>query len=429
MKAENIKIKRIASFMMAALVLMFALGNAEVRADVVTEWNAIAQQALLNANSSPIVSSRSLAIVQISVFDAVNGIERRYMPIRVGFDAPPGASRRAAAVQAAYASLLRLFPAQQAFLDEKRDESLAQIAAVPAGENSQSIARGIEWGQLVADEIFTWRSTDGITPAPPPFFGGTGAGEWRPTPPALQPGAGFQFSYMTPWAINTPAQFRAPGPPALSSAQYAADLNEVKEIGSLNSLTRTADQTEIARFWNGNTPVAWNRVAVTLAEQNNLTLSESSRLLGLLNVAIADAVISCWEAKYYYNFWRPITAVRLADTDGNPNTSADTGWTPLLVTPAHPDYPSGHATVSPAAGAVLKAYFGDNSVFPLTSEILPGVTRNYSSITQAVDEAFDARIYGGIHFRSACRDGQVMGNQVGDLVVTAVAQRLKGKRN
>jgi hypothetical protein len=422
MKTKSMKIRGL----LMTLAVLVLLGNIAVRADVVTDWNRIAQQALLNAGSSPVVSSRSMAIVEVSVFDAVNGIERRYAPVHVAFDAAPGASRRAAAIQAAYASLLHLLPAQQAFLTEQRDASLAEISAVPADENSVSIARGIEWGQTVADEIFAWRSTDGLTPSPPPFLGGMGVGEWRPTPPALLSGAGVQFAYMTPWALDTQSQFRASGPPALSSMQYALDVNEVKEIGSLNSLTRTADQTEIARFWNGNTPIAWNRVAVTLSEQKNLTLSENSRLLALLNVAMADAVIACWEAKYYYRFWRPISAIRLADTDGNPDTSADLGWTPLLTTPNHPDYPSGHATVSPAAGTVLKAYFGDGAAFPLTSEILPGVTRSYSNISQAVDEAFDARIYGGIHFRSACRDGQLMGNQVGSLVMTTVAQRLRG---
>ncbi|HEY0459747.1 MAG TPA: vanadium-dependent haloperoxidase [Pyrinomonadaceae bacterium] len=226
--------------------------------------------------------------------------------------------------------------------------------------------------------------------------------------------------------MSSPSQFRAAGPPALTSMQYAADVNEVKDLGSLASVTRTADQTEIARFWNGNTPVGWNRIAVSVSEDNNLTLSQNSRLLALLNVAMADAVIACWEAKYYYSFWRPITAIRLADTDGNPGTTEDASWASLLTTPAHPDYPSGHATVSRSAKSVLAAYFGDATEFSTTTEILPNVTRSYSSFTQAVDEAFNARIYGGIHFRSACRDGQAMGAQVGDLVVSTVAQRRLG---
>lgn len=424
MKTKDIRTK--ITGLLMTLAVMVLLGNAEVRADVVTDWNEIAQQTVLNAGSSPFVSSRSLAIVQVSVFDAYNGIERRYQPIHVAPNALPGASRRAAVIQAAYVALLHLYPAQQAFLSAEREASLKAIASEEAVENSVSIERGIEWGQAVADEIFLWRSTDGITPAPPPYTGGMLAGQWRPTPPGFGNGVGVQWSYMTPWALSTPSQFRAAGPPALSSMQYAADVNEVKDIGSLTSVTRTADQTEIARFWNGNTPVDWNRIAVSVSESKNLTLSQNSRLLALLNVAIADAVIACWEAKYHYSFWRPVTAIRLADTDGNPGTTQDPTWTSLLTTPAHPDYPSGHATVSRSAKSVLTAYFGDETEFSTATGVLPGVTRHYSSFTQAVDEAFNARIYGGIHFRTACLDGQSMGAQVGDLVMATVARRLKG---
>jgi hypothetical protein len=423
-----IKTKGIAGLSMSVLALVLALGTTPVKADVVTDWNRIAQQAVLNAGNSPFVASRSMAIVQASVFDAVNGIERRYQPLHVEPNALPGASRRAAAIQAAYAALLHLFPAQQAALTEARESSLKEITAEAATENSVSIERGIDWGQAVADEIFLWRSTDGFTPAPPPYLGGMLPGEWRPTPPGLLPGAGVQFSYMTPWALSTPSQFRAPGPPALTSMQYAADVNEIKDIGSLTSATRTADQTEIARFWNGITPIDWNRIAVTVSEDKNLTLSANSRLFAQLNVAMADAVIACWETKYHYSFWRPITSIRLADTDGNPDTTADASWTPLLTTPAHPDYPSGHATVSRAAKSVLASYFGDAAGFSMISGVLPGVTRNYSSFSEAVDEAFNARLYGGIHFRSACRDGQTMGAQVGDLVVNTVAQRRFGQQ-
>jgi len=420
MKVSTTKIYFNFAAAIAVLFTIMGLSSAAM-ADEITDWNRIAQQALLNASTSPVISTRSLAIVQVSVFDAVNGIERHYVPIHADMEAPRGASRRAAAVQAAYASLLRLFPTQQPFLDERRTASLNAIASGRAAETSQSIARGIEWGQAVADDIFFWRSTDGITPAPPPFLGGMGVGQWRPTPPGFLPGALPQFAYLTPWAINSPMQFRAPGPPVLTSAQYTADFNEVKEIGRIDSLTRTADQTEIARFWNGNTPVIWNRAALAASEERHLTLSGNARLFALLNVAMADAVISCWESKYYHTFWRPITAIRLGSTDGNPDTLEDGGWTPLLVTPNHPDYPSGHATVSPSAAAVLRAYFGDDLEFPLTSEILPGVVRNYVSFTQAVQEAFDARIYGGIHFRTACLDGRAAGSQIGDLVVETVA--------
>ena len=407
----------------AVLVAVMALSGA-ARADEITDWNRIAQQALLNAVPpiSPIVSTRSLAIVQVSVFDAVNGIERHYVPIHADMDARPGASRRAAAVQAAYVSLSLLMPAQQAFFNAQRTASLNAIASGNAAENSQSIARGIEFGQAVANNIFFWRSTDGIADILPPFLGGMDPGQWRST----VSGAGLQFADMTPWAMNTPGQFHPAGPPTLTSPQYTADYNEVAAIGSIGSLTRTADQTQIAIFWNGNTPVMWNRAARFASEQRHLTFSANARLFAVMNVAMADAVIACWEAKYYYVFWRPITAIRLGSTDGNPGTTEDTGWTPLLTTPNHPDYPSGHATVSPAAAKVLRSYFDDDTNLTLTSETTGSVERQYSSFTQAVQEAFDARIYGGIHFRTACQDGRATGDQVGDLVVATVAQSRHG---
>ncbi len=403
---------------------------AAARADEVTDWNQQLERALLSANISPFVSSRTSAIMHAAVFDAVNGIERRYSPIHVTPDAPKGASRRAAAVQAAYATLVRLLPAvQRPGLDAAREESLASIASGEAAEHSQSIARGVEWGQQVADAILLWRSTDGFTPAPPPFRGGLAAGQWRPTPPGFLSGVGLQFSYMTPWAISFPAQFRPAGPPALTSAQYADDFNEVKEIGRISSLTRTADQTQIAVFWNGNTPVSWNRAARAASAGGHLTLSKNARLFALVNVAMADAVISCWEAKYYYVFWRPVTAIVLADTDGNPATASDATWLPRLVTPAHPEYPSGHATVSGAAATVLARYFGgDDFTFTLESETLPGVTRSYADFSGAADEANDSRVYGGIHFRSACRDGRAAGNAVGNFVAANVAQPIHGSR-
>jgi hypothetical protein len=413
---------------LVALCLAAPRATRADRADEVADWNQITQQALLTSKTSPIASSRVLAMVQVAVFDAINGIDRRYTPIHVDFDAPPGASRRAAAIQAAYAVLVQLFPSQQAQLDDERSASLAALNKDEDFEDEKSISRGIDWGQQVADDILVWRSTDGFTPAPPPFLGGTNVGQWRPTPPAFLPGAGPQFAHMTTWALNSPSQFRPPGPPAVTSDQYAADFNEVKEIGSNNSATRSAEQTEIAVFWNGNTPAFWNRIATSVAAERHLKLEEKARLLALLNVAMADGVIACWDAKYTYVFWRPITAIRLASTDGNPATAEDAGWTPLLVTPNFPEYPSGHATVSPAAGVVLGTFFGNDAQFTLTSETLAGVVRSYDSFTQAVDEAFDARIYGGIHFRSACRDARTTGTQVGSFVMTNVAQSVYGKR-
>jgi hypothetical protein len=226
---------------------------------------------------------------------------------------------------------------------------------------------------------------------------------------------------MTRWVIAAPNQFRPAGPAALVSDQYAVDFNEVKSIGSATSTTRTDFQTEIAKFWSGNTALYWNRIAQTMAARNNTNLSDNARLFAVLNVAIADAAIACWDGKYTYVFWRPITAIQLADTDGNPATDPDPNWTPLLITPNFPEYPSGHATVSPAAAVVLQATFGDSGAFTLDSDVLPGVLHSFNSFAAAADEAFVARIYGGIHFRSSCRDGHQLGVAVGSYVVANAA--------
>lgn len=399
-------------------------------ADVVIDWNRIMLQAAHTANTSPLVMTRNAAIVQASVFDAFNGIERRYSPIYVEPAAERGASRRAAVVQAAYAALLKLYPTQQSMLDQKREESLNGIASPPGADNSQSIARGIAWGQIVADAIWAIRSTDGFTPPPPPFLGGTDPGEWRPTPPGFLSGAGPQFAYMTPWAILSPSQFRPGGPPALDSAQYTADFNETATMGSIGSTIRTDDQTLACNFWAASTAsYFWNTIAVSLAIERHNTLSENSHLLAQLNLAMADAAIACWDAKYYYVFWRPVTAIPLADTDGNPDTIADPSWLPLLTTPNHPEYPSGHSTVSGAAGEVLSNFFGEESSFTVDSDVMLGVTRSFTSFSAALDEIKDARIFAGIHYRTACNDGQVTGQAVANYIFENSMLPLHKKHN
>src|SRR5262245_30138543 len=335
------------------LALAGFLTALSARADEVTEWNQNMLQAGLVAKSSPLIMTRFAAIVQASVFDALNGIERRYTPVHVTATAPRGASRRAAVVQAAYASLLKLYPAQKTTLDGQLAASLANL--IEDGEDAgQSIERGLAWGQQVADQIWAWRSTDGFTPAPPPFRGGSALGQWRPTPPGLLPGAGPQFAYMTPWAIQSQNQFRPGGPPALASAQYAAEFNETKSMGRDTSAARSADQTLACRFWNASTAsYYWNRAAIQLAAQHDFSLSETAHLLATLDIAMADAAIACWEAKYTCTFWRPVTAIPTLDDDGNSETDPDPSWLPLLITPNHPEYPSGHSTVNGAAAAVL----------------------------------------------------------------------------
>jgi hypothetical protein len=411
-----------------ALLIAITLGLTGVaRADEVTDWNVIMIDALRVSGLAFGGTFRSSAIVQASVFDALNGIERRYTPLHVEPAAASGASRRAAVVQAAYASLLKvltnLTPAQKSDLDAKRAASLAGIASGPAAEHSQSIARGIAWGQTVADAIVAWRSTDGFTPAPPPYFGSPLPGQWRSTPPAFAPFAGIQFATMPPFVINSPTQFPVAAPPAMTSAQYTTEFNEVKLLGSTASPSRTSDQTLAARFWGSSSGghYFWNSVAVSLMKERHTNLSENARVLALMNVALIDSFIAAWNGKKLHNFWRPITAIQLADTDGNPATTADPGWTPLLPTPPYPDQPSGLNAVSAASATVLADFFGSNTSFivPTDSTVpgLAGVTRFFPDFPSALDEVVDARVWGGIHFRYADIAGREMGTAVASYVL------------
>jgi hypothetical protein len=422
MKKQIFKTQRL-TISLAAFAAISCLGGA--RADEVNDWNENAFAAMLRANLSPVVSVRAAAIVQATVFDAVNGVYNRYTPVHVPPAAPNGASARAAVVQAAYGALVHLFPNQKPTLDFQLAASLANLTDED-GTFGQAVERGLDWGQYVADQMWAWRSADGFTPPPPPFLGGTNIGQWRPTPPGFLPGAVPQLGHVTPWFVPSTSAFRPAGPPALGSAQYAADVNEVKVMGSASSAVRTADQTLFSIFWNGNTPGYWDRTALQLADRDGFSLLEKARLLALANVAMSDASICCWEAKYTYVFWRPITAIVLADLDGNPDTAADPSWTPLLITPPFPEYPSGHAFVSAAAATVLTAFFGDANDFSVTSELTPGVTRYYSSFSSAVAEISDARVFGGIHFRSACNDANDKGEQVGNYVLAHALQRRNG---
>jgi membrane-associated phospholipid phosphatase len=425
------RLKRLCLLVLGLTMLFGASSTA--RADDVTDWNQHMLRAGTIGGTSPLVMSRVAAIVQASVFDAVNGIDRKYAPVHVPPAGPAGASRRAAAVEAAYTALVALYPAQQSIFDARLAVSLTAIASDPH-ETSAGIASGIAWGQTAANGILSWRAADGFTPAPPPYLGGTAVGEWRPTPPGFLPGAGPQFAHMTPWVISAPSQFRPGGPPALTSARYAADFNETKTRGSISSAIRTADQTIYAWFWNASTATyLWNHLADSLIERGDRdededddsgrwgerrnSLLENARVLALLDLAMADAAIACWEAKYHYVAWRPVTAIPLGDTDGNPATTADPSWMPLFATPAHPEYPSGHSTLSGAAAVVLAGFFGEKRHFNVDNDLMIGVTRSFRSFSQALDEVKNARIFAGIHFRSACDDGQATGIQVANWVL------------
>jgi hypothetical protein len=260
---------------------------------------------------------------------------------------------------------------------------------------------------------------------------------WRPTPPGNAPGAGPQFAHLTPWVMGWPMQFRPAGPPDLMSDRYATDFNETKTMGSLTSSTRTADQTIASWFWASSTAsYLWNTVALSLLDRaepesgadgrdhRRRSSLATARLLAQVDLAMADAVIGCWDAKYFFVFWRPITAIPQADTDGNAATVADPAWQPLFATPAHPEYPSGHSCGSGAAATVLASHFGEHAHFRVVSDVMPGVVRSFDSFSTALDEVQNARIYAGIHFRSATRDGGLIGASAAQYVLDHAMQPL-----
>ena len=382
-------------------------------ADVVLEWNQMALQAIGQARVSPVVASRALAITQAAVFDAVNDIDRSFEPYFADVHASHGASLEAAAAQAAHDALAALFPSQSSTFDAAL---AADLVGIPPGQARQ----GTDVGREVARQILEWRSTDGsdrvVTYTP-----GTDPGDWRPTPPANLPALAPQWPYVTPFAMTSGSQFRPAAPPALDSAEYAAAFNEVKTLGSADSTTRTEEQTQIARFWNDGlgtafAPGYWNRIAQDVATGQGLSLVSEAHLFALLNIATADALISCWDAKYAYSFWRPVTAIRAADTDGNPDTEPDTSWSPLLVTPNFPSYTSAHSTVSGAAAEVLTALFGDQYQFTVSAVSVP-YTRSFDSFEAAAAEAGRSRIYGGIHYTFDNLNGLAVGGEVADYVM------------
>src|SRR5439155_24560985 len=299
---------------------------------------------------SPILITRDAAIVSAAVYDAVNDIDGSYTTYFANVNASHGASLEAAAAQAAHDTLSALFPGQQATFDATL---AADLANIPPGLARQ----GVAVGQAVAQAILTWRSTDGWN-ATVNYTPGTAPGDWQPTPPAFLAAALPQWGNVTPFGIPSGSAFRAAPPPALTSADYTTAFNEVKTIGDINSTTRTADQSQIAQFWYGaaGTYTAsgyWNQIAGEVAVQQGNSLVQNARMFAMLNFTEADAAIAVWDTKYVNNLWRPVTAIRAADTDGNPDTTADSSWTPYLATPNHPSYPSGHSGASSGAATVL----------------------------------------------------------------------------
>jgi len=408
-----------------------------VRADAVTDWNANMVQAMKATALGAGAQGRFAAIVHVAIYDAVNGIQRKYTPYFVNGWGPRGASAEAAAIQAGYTTLSSLFPSQQAALDAQLEDSLSRIQG-RMGRNR--IARGQAWGESVANTILAWRAQDGFTTPLPGYFGSMEVGVWRSIPTATAadgtlPAVIAQVAVLPPFAMTSPSQFR-PVPPyglpladALASAQYAADLNEAKAIGRIDSAIRTEEQTALARLWQASGPAEENNSLRQVVPRKN-KLVDNARLFALANIVAADTIIAGFDSKYAYNFWRPHHAIRNANLDGNPATEADPEWSALFVAPRHQEYISNHAVFTPAFMHVLARELGNEHTFTLSSLDFPGYSWTFERFSDAGVQAKEARIWAGIHYRNSCDVGEVVGLNIANYVVDNFLRPLrKGHRN
>ena len=411
-----------------------AAGQPEHHPDQVLEWNQIFYETLIATSTANSSSQRLGAIVHTAIFDALNGIERRYTPIfvqNVDGDgeplAPPGASRRAAVIAAAYTALVALFPARQTQLSDSYAASLAALSD-DGGDGGRSRERGIAWGARVAQSVLAWRAADGFNTPRPPFTGGTAIGQWRPIAPATAMSAQ-GLAFTAPFVVDSNTQFR-PGPPrGLATATYVQDFTTVKALGRLTGSTRTEAQTQLAPFWEGNASVHWNQAANQIARANHLSMSDSNRLFAVLNIAMADTALTIWSAKRHYGAdpavvtWRPLTAITLAEGDGIAETAPDPDWLPLVTTPSHPEYPAGHPALNGAAASVLLGHFADAQTFALTTSGQPGQT--YTGISQARADGNNARVWGGMHYPSTVAISDAVGDAIAEYVDASSMQLLR----
>ena len=401
-------------------------------ADDVIAWNERVLSVIAIGGQNNLVQTRSLAMAHAAMHDALNVIERRYEHYALrscSWCGVPWASPEAAIAAAAHGVLRGVIPQfgtpeQQAAATAAADAAYAaSIGTIPDGLGKTA---GIGIGHIAARAILASRSKDGALLGNTSYVPLTGPGFWQPTPnpnppdpaaggvglaPALVPG----WADVTPFTLKSGEQFRPDGPPRLSSRKYAQDYDEVKSIGEKLSSARSAEQSEVARFWYEGSQAGWNRIARVAVESRGLDVWEQARLFALLNFAMADGFIAGWNARYVYHFWRPVTAIREGDTDGNDHTLGDPGWESFLNTPAIPDYPSTHSVLGGAAAEVLARFFRDDAVaFTVTSGApFAGITRSYTSFSEAAQENADSRVYAGIHFREATRDGVRLGRRIG----------------
>jgi membrane-associated phospholipid phosphatase len=380
----------------------------------VIDWNQLLLSIVNTPGAQPanIQPTRNFAIVHAAIYDAVEAIDRTHEPYLISVRAPRDASETAAADAAARTALVGLYPSQQATIDATSATELAKVPEGPAKDH------GISLGTEVADDLLAIRANDGSNIMPPPFVAGTAPGDFRPTPPSFPTPVFMTWGQVTPFVLDSGNQFRPPAPQPLTSDAYADAIKEVQQVGSATSTTRTAEQTEIGKFWNPPIQNFWNQIAQTVALAHHTDLPTTARLFAALNLSFADSAIAFYDAKYTYQLWRPVTAIRLADTDDNPDTVADPSWLPLAGnTPADPSYPGAHSTISAAGADVLAGFFGDHQSFAVSSPALPGVTRSFSSFSAAAQEAGVSRIYAGVHTRLDHIAGLTLGHDVANFVL------------
>jgi len=398
------------------LVLSLTISAAAIgaaAADVIIDWNEKAVANVLARNMGPPTAERVIAMVHLAMFDSINSIERRYQPYAVQLPAAGGTSREAAAASAAGTVLAALDPPKQA---EIKAMLGASLAAIPEGDGK---AKGIALGEAVAAKILEARANDG-SGAPDDYRYSTKPGAYVPTPAMFVP----MWPGVKPFAMTSGSQFRPAPPIALTSAEWTADYNEIKSLGRIDSTTRTAKQTEDARFWLATGGNVYYPVTRSLAKAKNLSLIESARLFALVAVARLDATIAVFDAKYQFGFWRPITAIRNGDTDDNPATERDATWRPIADTPMHPEYPCAHCILAASMAGALETVFGSADVpeFSTTSPTLPGITHRWSNLRDFVKEVSEARIFAGFHYRFSSRVGADMGHRIGAYVAKTVMQ-------
>jgi PAP2 superfamily len=397
------------------MLIATLLGSAVAQADVVLDWNAIAVDAAVANKQNPFAQARSAAIVQLAVFESVNAITGEYHPYLGTIVAPPGASPDAAAIQAAYRVLSTYFPGSA--LDAERANSLASI---PDG---QAKTDGIATGEAAALAMIALRGNDGSSPPQFKIPGPPVPGEWQATPSCpivkgVAVGIAFQWQYVTPFGISSASEYLLDPPPVLTSHEYTKTYNEVMTVGSIDSTERPQDRANVALFYAASSPTqVFNQAVQQVAQERWHSLTENARSLAVMNMAINDSLVASFFNKYHYNFWRPETAIHAGDTDGNPKTDPDPSFGPFVTTPCFPSYPSNHGSAANAAAEILRRIYGEGEhLMTLSNPTVPDIVLQYTTFKQITDDISDARVYGGIHFRTDQVAGERLGKAIGKAV-------------